>query len=1772
MDKKRLIIFALIILGVGMYFASNVSADNFASQSKIGVYSNAQSALSLNYQAQPNYQTFYSGRVADYWPIIAEAEQCKARQDFVLQTGIAGCEPMVVRSDLLAEQNVPVFCQIDAMQLNPLLNIKAINNIRFTGKYPPEVAGIGFHPARAALRTEQTLLGSPLINNIGYAVIILKRNPVEKNLSDYVVVNLTGEIEYDAGNALGIGRTEFLLEEVSDANWESEKPKYGFWNGKYFLRLEKSDANNAYLGVYYGDNKIGSITAEVGKSAPTFYLPGYYCQAGLDAYYSGLVVGGPNRARIEVSSDSGTNSYVVTEGSSFDNDRCRVNSIEYKSTSGEGIVYLSCRGADKIVLSLKSGEVKTYAPDKSVVYPKIKEETNGNNKKTFVYIELKNNYGSINKGIYYVTSESEGDKKDKLFYADSLEKIGEGKEINGKEEWYGETQKALLEILSKISNKDKEGLTSLIDKTLSADKEEAFNEAITAYEKVADEYPYERKMAVDGADFYGEIALRNALELASFGEAKGSKKATQERILKKLIEKYPDSKYIEEYKKRLSDLFLVDDSMASVSAKIDGKFRTIRLVEMIDPIKKSSIKIRVGDRDIELVEGEYSGNESYVGKKLTENIIRSDNSKSRMQLTSIKFERAINAEEVEVSVYCRRNLESSGINQYEIVSLGRKILKLGAVQENFCGMEGVRLIDINLNKVAKVVLTPKVSGTTTQANLSIKIGIEKRAIKLSPDKRKEMIKNLNESINDFEKISKNLEKAVTTLKATCLATSAALIAKSFVTGLGGGALAREQAMSGPNGWIERCRRAIETKELVMSDGRKENVNYGSITQCLNANNDAINKDIETRKKAIDATNKVIKDIEEKEGITTKGGIFSPDSVDSQKASQELLEKLKTQFGDDSRVRALKEADDKGRTAYSYNDLRDLYYNLELNKSGIDTSQNINSILQRIEDNQKTLDAYQASEKAEGLIGRPSYVARSPSLATGTAEGRILEINQNKIEGIPVEDADLDGKQAMIFEGKNRSGSVKTYLIVGQRTGQGVLNPKGVYEYKEEKDSGGKVNKISLTKADETASELLDINRIGVLKDIGVGTKFVTPINSYNLKVRYFETEPYKGMPALVPFDVAGGWYAKVEPVLGLAGTTPAYAKSGLPMAWKICNVGSDGVIGSDDPCQLVQEGISTNVAVLGQDEKTSQRLIRQSRQALLDAASQYDSSSTYVNIGGMQIQKDNAPAAVIEAAECQQFMSVTDCKILFNVCDPVICPPSRCDFGGQYRVADVIQSGIAGSVLLCLPNIREPVYIPICLSGLQAGIDSYISLLKNQRDCLQNSLDTGQMTGICDEIYSVYKCEFFWRQVAPIANMLIPKLIGMAYGERSARGGGEYLKVASAWNNVRKSVDYFTQTYAVNTFKAFQIRSIEDIGTEFCRGSISANLPKGIKSLAEPESPPQFHAFFDSIKYSDVTLPPTNQYKVFYHIYAGKTNGVSYQVYLRNPTAGSGHVYVSPTLSVASGFIAAGQYASETKDFTAPEGYEELCVRINGEEKCGFKQVTTDMGLNYLNDAYTKRAIDKKDISSDSECTSGSPSLGAIAGNINPMSAAENVLMPQDYKRGIIRICASRNPGASTDPSRYVEVGKCSDPNMKCWLDKESVNRAISAENIGMRNETLSALEKYQDEILEKEGYLLGSEADAKLNELNKYLNHAPSWDKDELNKFLAKTNNLYPQLVLNSHKSRLFLIEADAKRKLAETLLEAGATGGKAGTSGAGAGETAGGTGGTTGGAKKND
>jgi hypothetical protein len=640
------------------------------------------------------------------------------------------------------------------------------------------------------------------------------------------------------------------------------------------------------------------------------------------------------------------------------------------------------------------------------------------------------------------------------------------------------------------------------------------------------------------------------------------------------------------------------------------------------------------------------------------------------------------------------------------------------------------------------------------------------------------------------------------------------------------------------------------------------------------------------------------------------------------------------------------------------------------------------------------------------------------------------------------------------------------------------------------------------------------------------------------EVQYYESEPYKGTPALVPIDREQGWYAGTRQTIPISGSLKAFQTSGRPVSFWLCNVGSNGVPDffvsgfGDDVCQ--QFNYETGQAMdqfSCLSESETRQLVARAKNLLEEASGRYSSAKagSTISLDGKPV-KVGAQAVNLPGTQCQDFMGPSDCKLLFNVCDPVICPSSRCNLGGAYSVPDVVQSGIIGSTLLCLPNAREGVAVPVCLTGIKAGLDSYVSILKAHQQCLQENLATGKYVGICDEITSVYLCEFFWRQAAPLAQLAVPKLVEFMYGQGQARGGGEYRTVQSAWDNAQASVNFFTQDYGANAFKAFNVRSIAEAGSSFCRAFVSAKAPKTFESLLEPQSPSQFYAWFSTIPYSDVTVPATAQYKVFYHIYAGNDKGAYYSVYLKDPPQSS-HYQTTPVISVDNGYISQGQTESQTRDFTAPVGYQQLCVRIDDREECGFKQVSTNFALNYVRDKFVSDELTRTDITSERDCISGSLNPSALL-TPNLQEAAQEAVDPAVYQRGISRICATANPGQSTDPSRFKAVGYCGDRKVVCWLDQNSIDSSLSAANVGARNATLQVFENASRQALVDSGQFYSqSSGDAQLSDIQEKISAlgrepgSVSRIRTTLSLIEASLNQTYERVLFNYQKARVLFL-----------------------------------------------
>lgn len=1579
-----------------------------------------QNTQTVRYTSGADIQEMYSyDQVNTYWPVLRNADDCTARQDVLLIVPPGGCTPMVVRSDLLAEQDVPVFCQISALNLNPLINIKRIKSISFGGNTPREVAVAGYHPARAALGPTDRLFNNPLTSNIGYVVLILKKNPNEAELPDFVNVTLSATIEYDSGNAFGVGRSEFLLPEAGQQPGTLAERQV-FLNGRYSVQLESADATTATVAIYQGDQRITSMRVQKDTRSNELYLPGSYCQFKLRPVYEGLVAA-QSTAVLQVGDDL----VSVYKGSTFAEGKCTVSAITNQSAGGS--VTFRCSGTRDITLS--------FAP--------------------------KSANGTVNEKTYTGA--------------------------NG------------------------------------ASIESNFSTALELYNHVKDNYPSEQKSLIGSTTngsfetTYAEDSLREAYKLAvSLGKMQSA-----HTIVQMLLTSYPNSPFIKEYMSWGNELAQFEGSSRTVNVNTGTDVFSVTLLSVRNPVKAQQATFTIN-------ENPSAQTVSVGGRSEAFSPSSSRYNRGYFVLESVTPDRA------SIVSYCddrRQTSQSITLNGVATV----------------CDTP-VRLTDIGTEKYAKLRLEAGSGLTTTRTNLSVGVGIEKRAISLTPEKAAERIDELNKTIAQWEGVSKGLGNVVTGLKSACFATAGVLTVKNFLTGLSGEGYARQLVMRQENGWTDWCK-----NEVARTDSP-----YSTLNDCYLQNAEAINRDVGVTTQALNEVNEKIGQIEEGKTRTDSGlaGVFGGASVDRSAACTEYAAYLRQTYGSRSvgtqgqtvnQLLANENGCEEGE--YTYTQLRELELNLKIN-----AQQN------GISGNFFNKSTSQLDELSRSIVANQNFVSsRAQEAAAQAGAPKASFLRTGGQSDVYVDVKPKDTRYAQMFSDVTIT-HVALFTTNGfdDSTGDRSSFDAGWYVAGLAQEQDGSYRIVQVTRVnninDMTGTSSVNAEQFATRFNIGriVARDSVDCVNTYrDPEVRYYETGQYKGLPEIVPLDVDKGWYAATKPTLPAFGGTGGFEASGRVSTFYLCNVGPNGRAQfgegyGDDICQQVDLNRGQTFESFScLTDAEMKRYVNLAVQTIQEAAQRYASGQKSITLG-KKTYSIGRPAAAVPAVQCQDYMDPRECTLMFNVCDPVICPASRCDLGGTFPVSDVIQTGVVGSALLCLPNIREGIVLPVCLSGIKSGVDSYLSILKSHQLCLEESIQSGRLVGICDEITSVYTCEFFWRQIGPAANALLPKAFELLSGQAAPRGGGEYGLVQSAWQNTEGSINYFTQTYAANSLEAFKVRSIESAGSTMCRAFISTSTPQALKSLVEPDSPPQFHAWFSSIPFSDVTVPATAQYKVFYHIFAGEDTGTSYSVYLKNPPATS-YYTTAQTVTVSTGFIPRGRFATETKDFTAPVGYQELCVRINNEEECGFKQVSTDFALNYMRDAFVSEELERTDITSAQECTNGGPNPAALL-QPNIQAAAEEAAIPNAYARGVTRICATQNPGLSTNPTRYSEVGYCDDQKIKCWLDTESVKEALTSNNIGLQNSTLQAVTAEQQRVLSQQGVIIGDRAVAN-TEFQRFEQEIKKMSVAQAATLSQRLMLFSEQLVFNDQRAHALFLQGQIHDRVARILSAPAGTASQQGT-----------------------
>ena len=137
---------------------------------------------------------------------------CQQGQNFFIAIAPGGCSPALVRSDLLEEQNVPVFCRLISLQSNPLLTGTTIRSITFSGELPQGISGISYFPSRSSLAYQNIFnRGVSGFSNLGGAY-----QPYSNLGNNYYNYN-----QYNSGN------NNYGLFGNSGSNFFNSNPYYG---------------------------------------------------------------------------------------------------------------------------------------------------------------------------------------------------------------------------------------------------------------------------------------------------------------------------------------------------------------------------------------------------------------------------------------------------------------------------------------------------------------------------------------------------------------------------------------------------------------------------------------------------------------------------------------------------------------------------------------------------------------------------------------------------------------------------------------------------------------------------------------------------------------------------------------------------------------------------------------------------------------------------------------------------------------------------------------------------------------------------------------------------------------------------------------------------------------------------------------------------------------------------------------------------------------------------------------------------------------------------------------------------------------------------------------------------------------------------------------------------------------------------------------------------------------------------------------------------------
>ena len=1669
-------------------------------------------------------------------------------QDVVIN--IDQYQPRVIRTSLLEEQNINVYALLTGIPSNPTITIDKISNInvkpvKITTKPAGKKINIGsvkyIKPQRQSFGLEDYLYDAANgivgrsyqdynlkstgykpdlnYNNLGTIVIPIKRIPKENDVPDSIEIELEGKIDLMVSEDLGHSSYGFAMPQETEAEWSKHKEDYNFYAG--YIRADSVKEDTATFDAYdVNGQRITRTPVKIKVGEKKVFAASYsYDTLGrlesaynsargygsiFDKYYVTL-----DRIRSRTKSvnaviykeDGSTIITTLSEGSrlypesSYIVDKIEQLNPKADDVKGKDVKRVTLRKegeslASKALRKISSADDLTIEFGEDVGNEKPKTSAaNGNGKENAA--NCKEKIKSLNKKITELLKKTENgaidstnlknqvneiSKQDSQCSAEnkeeaenSLRELGSyyvikfneytADEKNNLANKYGNARDEIIKIIESLTGSSEAGITSDIK---TGSESQYLRNAIAAYQEVVDKYS-EQPEAAKAQLRIGYIYIKlndeaNAIKafkefIDAFGD-QGQITAAEINILIKELEK---GIKIKSKAKRLED---------------NGGFITIYLTGVKLPAAKdqSSAYISVNNGPSRLVREGSLVDESNLPGYVINSIDYSE-----VILSSPENDKT------EINVRSSRAISNKNIN--------------------------VRVDSINLQREAVVTIEPVSEKGESFVRFKLHLPIEKRPFELPlfSDTIDKEINKTQKLIDKLSGIIDNVDKLYNYWVKGCYATFAVVWAKNLLSGKVSN-VARDKIR---DKWEEQYKndKAKESFDSYIMESK----NYKKYNEDLKVA-EGIIKEIDSMKFSDDNTisedYKKLLDEKSKAPDSLKDWYFAREfsKYDPSYLSKFIEEdfNLKKEVADKKIYNLFKNL----HKEYKQNSLAAYGYAGLSKEDFIGNEAELIGIIRDLElKNQVGISLYGTKFKqydSSAILDIDNWLNANQEIKTKidsleeTKKAKVKDILLKNLKAIKdTQFREYESPNSISINQINIISNNGEYYYIDRSTrrqeqlytNNDKTNPttfSGNNRANDLNDYIGKNKKLYIRKTDPNDSSKIYFLEVSV-------TRQEQKEKHKPTVTRFAESNRNQGLVEQISIDA--NHYVELE-----------YSSNG-----RIANENiylrpiPNSQVGSSSDIRLGTLQDEINSAKSDGNKADYLASLKGVNDCITKLNYQFGKKTNYrkgdkINcksgLGSYTI--DEAPKEPV-GPNCVDFMNPGDCKLLFNACDPVICPASRCNLGGNWKVDNVVQTGLIGSSVLCLPNFPQ-VMMPVCITGINAGLQNINSILKGYKQCLITQQVKGQSVGICDRIRNIYVCDMLWREGLAIFNFKGGLMSLITEKIAAAADGSEYSSFRDNIDNSVDSLKYFTQNYAKNVFASYNGGSLDEIGTEICKAAIFGKVP-GVgnifNEIQKPESPPQFIAFFDQVPYQEISSVQTSLYSIYYHIYAGENEDISYSVYLKGIDEAGG-LLIRPQFIAQNKLLAKGQFADENIDREYPKGYNEICVDIQTTRygrisECGFGKVTTDFGMNYLNDMYLAGEAKKK-INSEKECVSeagrltdfsysdGSIAGGSLSSNIG--KAAVGSFSTGLTQTGIVRKCAGEDPDlANPEKDNWKPVGSCGKDDKGrdlgvCYLYSPALSNLIKDKE--RLAETQKTIESVKSDMQKEGGYNLGllSEAD----------------------------------------------------------------------------------------------